>query len=161
MTVRWPPSAPTVIPDRGFLDRAVPAALAAGIEPVFAVYPYPPSEIEAGDARRPRSASGSRSRRRRYPDVKTYIVGNEPNLNTFWRAQGDGGGKILSGATFGPFLAAGYDALKSRSSGITVLGVGSSPRGDKAPGCGRQALARALPRLARRAGIARAAGPCR
>ena len=40
---------------------------------------------------------------------------------------------MLSGAGFGPFLAAGYDALKAKSSGITVLGVGSSPRGDRAP----------------------------
>ena len=53
---------------------------------------------------------------------------------TFWRAQGDGSGRILSGATFGPFLAAGYDALKSVSPEIKVLGVGSSPRGDRAPG---------------------------
>src|SRR5215218_5124461 len=42
MTVRWRPSAPTEIPDEAALDRAVPAALAAGIAPVFTVYPYPP-----------------------------------------------------------------------------------------------------------------------
>ncbi len=64
--------------------------------------------------------------------MTTFIVGNEPNLNTFWRPQGDGT-RVLSGAGFGPFLAAGYDALKGKSTGITVLGVGSSPRGDRAP----------------------------
>jgi hypothetical protein len=61
-------------------------------------------------------------------------VGNEPNINTFWRAQGNGKGAVYSGAQFGRFLAAGYDALKAVSPDITVLGVGSSPRGDRAPG---------------------------
>jgi hypothetical protein len=132
MTVRWTPGS-TAIPDRAFLDRGVPAAAAAGIKPVLAVYPYPPSAIESGAANPAEFGAWVRSVADAYADVTTFIVGNEPNLNTFWRAQGDGRGTILSGASFGPFLAAGYDALKGKSSGITVLGVGSSPRGDKAP----------------------------
>jgi hypothetical protein len=132
MTVRWTPGS-AAIPDQSFLDRAVPAAVAAGIKPVFAVYPYPPSAIESGAADPAAFSAWVGSLADAYPAVTTFIVGNEPNLNTFWRAQGDGAGKILSGASFGPFLAAGYDALKAKSSGITVLGVGSSPRGDRAP----------------------------
>ena len=131
MTVRWTPGS-TGVADRGFLDSAVPAALAAGIKPVFAVYPYPPSAIESGAASPAAFAAWLRGVADDYPAVTTFIVGNEPNLNTFWRPQGDGT-RVLSGASFGPFLAAGYDALKARSSGITVLGVGSSPRGDRAP----------------------------
>ena len=131
MTVRWTPGS-TAIPDQAFLDRAVPAAVAAGIKPVFAVYPYPPSAIEAGGADPAAFAAWVRSVADAYPAVTTFIVGNEPNLNTFWRPQGDGA-RVLSGASFGPFLAAGYDALKAKSSGIAVLGVGSSPRGDRAP----------------------------
>jgi hypothetical protein len=132
MTVRWTPGS-AEIPDRSFLDRAVPAAVAAGIQPVFAVYPYPPSAIEAGAADPAAFGAWVGAVADAFPQVTTFIVGNEPNLNTFWRPQGDGAGKVLSGASFGPFLAAGYDALKSRSTGITVLGVGSSPRGDRAP----------------------------
>ena len=132
MTVRWTPGS-AAIPDASFLDRAVPAAVAAGIEPIFAVYPYPPSAIEAGGVDPAAFGAWVRALADAYPQVTTFIVGNEPNLNTFWRPQGDGAGKVLSGASFGPFLAAGYDALKSKSSGITVLGVGSSPRGDRAP----------------------------
>ena len=131
MTVRWTPGS-TGIPDKGFLDSAVPAALAAGIKPILAVYPYPPSAIEAGTADPSAFGAWVRSLADAYPGVTTFIVGNEPNLNTFWRSQGDGA-KVLSGAGFGPFLAAGYDALKGKSTGITVLGVGSSPRGDRAP----------------------------
>jgi hypothetical protein len=133
ITVRWQPSAPGAVPDRGFLDRAVPAALAAGIKPILAVYPYPPSEIEQGLASPGAFADWLRALADAYPAVTTFIVGNEPNLNTFWRPQGDGTGAILSAASFGPFLAAGYTALKSKSAGITVLGVGLSPRGDRAP----------------------------
>ena len=110
----------------------IPTAVAAGIKPILAVYPYPPSAIEAGTADPAAFGAWVRSLADAYPAVTTFIVGNEPNLNTFWRPQGDGT-KVLSGASFGPFLAAGYDALKAKSSGITVLGVGSSPRGDRAP----------------------------
>ena len=72
--------------------------------------------------------------------MRTFIVGNEPNLNSFWRPQGDGAGRILSAPAFGRFLAAGYDALKAVSRDITVLGIGLSPRGDDAPARGRQDL---------------------
>ena len=134
MTVRWKPSDPLNIPDRAALDVAVPNAVAAGIEVVFAVYPYPPSELEVGGVSHLAFAAWLDQLARAYPQVTTYIVGNEPNLNTFWRPQGSGGGRILSAAQFGRFLAAGYDALKTVSPEITVLGVGSSPRGDRAPG---------------------------
>ena len=134
MTVRWKPSDPLNIPDRAALDVAVPNAVAAGIEVVFAVYPYPPSELEVGGVSHLAFAAWLDQLARAYPQVTTYIVGNEPNLNTFWRPQGSGAGRILSAAQFGRFLAAGYDALKTVSPEITVLGVGSSPRGDRAPG---------------------------
>jgi len=134
MTVRFLPSAPMTIPDKSLLDAAVPAAVGAGIAPVFAVYPYPPSEIEAGAASPAAFGAWLDMVARTYPQVRTFIVGNEPNLNTFWRPQGDGTGNNLSAASFGPFLAAGYDALKGVSSEITVLGLGLSPRGEDAPG---------------------------
>ena len=134
MTVRWKPSDPTTIPDREALDVAVPTAIAAGIEVVFAVYPYPPSELEVGGVSHAAFATWLDALARAYPQVTTYIVGNEPNLNTFWRPQGNGRGRVVAAAQFGRFLAAGYDALKAVSREITVLGVGSSPRGERASG---------------------------
>lgn len=133
MTVRWTPGS-SEIPDRELLERAVSAAVDAGVRPVFAVYPYPPSAISAGRARPADFADWLREVALAFPQVRSYIVGNEPNLNTFWRPQGNGKGLVRSGAAFGPFLAAGYDALKAESSMIKVLGVGLSPRGDRAPG---------------------------
>ena len=133
ITVRWKPGA-SEIPDLDRLERAVGAAVEAGIRPVFAVYPYPPSAISAGLAKPADFAEWLQELAFAFPQVRSYIVGNEPNLNTFWRPQGNGKGLVRSGAAFGPFLAAGYDALKSVSSRIRVLGVGLSPRGDRAPG---------------------------
>ena len=91
MTVRWSPGSAGV-PDKAFLDAAVPAALAAGIKPILAVYPYPPSAIEAGAADPAAFGAWVRVLADAYPAVTTFIVGNEPNLNTFWRPQGDGTG---------------------------------------------------------------------
>ena len=136
MTVRWKPSEPLSIPDKPELDLAVPIAVAAGIEVVFAVYPYPPSELELGGVSHVAFAAWLEVLARTYPQVTTYIIGNEPNLNTFWRPQGNARGRILAAAQFGRFLAAGYDALKGVSPEITVLGVGVSPRGDRSPGGG-------------------------
>ncbi|HWL32084.1 MAG TPA: hypothetical protein VNP89_00645 [Gaiellaceae bacterium] len=133
ITVRWTPGS-REIPDRELLERVVPAAVEAGIRPVFAVYPYPPRAIETGRSGPSGFADWLEGVARAFPQVKTYIVGNEPNLNTFWRPQGNRKGAIRSGASFGPFLAAGYDALKAVSREITVLGVGLSPRGNRAPG---------------------------
>ena len=53
-----------------------------------------------------------------FPAVTTFIVGNEPNLNTFWRPQGDGTGRMLSGAaSSGRSWRPAYDALKAKSTG--------------------------------------------
>ena len=89
MTVRWTPGS-TGVADKAFLDNAVPGSVAAGIKPIFAVYPYPPSAIESGAADPAAFAAWVRGVADAYPAVTTFIVGNEPNLNTFWRPQGDG-----------------------------------------------------------------------
>jgi hypothetical protein len=133
LTVRWRPSEPDVIQHQELLDRAVPAAASHGIRVVFAVYPYPPRELEAGVARPAGFAAYLTALAERYPDVRQYVVGNEPNQPAFWRPQLSATGKVLSAARFGAFLAAGYDALKAVDPGITVVGVGLSPRGNDNP----------------------------
>jgi hypothetical protein len=130
LTVRWRPSEPDVIQHQAFLDRAVPAASSQGIRVVFAVYPYPPREIESGLARPAGFAAYLTALAERYPDVRQYVVGNEPNQPAFWRPQLSATGKVRSAARFGAFLAAGYDALKAVDPELTVVGVGLSPRGN-------------------------------
>ncbi len=150
MTVRFLPSAPLTIPDKPFLDVAVPTAAAAGIAPVFAVYPYPPSEIEAGAASPAAFAAWLEALARTYPQVRTYIVGNEPNLNSFWRPQGDGAGRILSAARLRPVpgrrLRRAQGRLERHHRARPRPLAARRRRAER----GRQVLSRALPRRARR-----------
>ena len=132
VTVRWQPSDPLALAERPLLDLTVAAARSAGLSVVFATYPYPPREVEAGLARPEAFGAWLAELARRYPEVRQFVVGNEPNQPAFWRPQ-FARGKQLSGWSFGPFLAAGYDALKDVDQTLTVVGVGLSPRGNDRP----------------------------
>jgi hypothetical protein len=133
LTTRYRPSDPLTIQDKGYLDRTVPAALDAGLQVTLAVYPYPPREIAAGMASPAAFAGYVDAVARAFPRVQQYVVGNEPNQPAFWRPQFRRDGSNVSAAAFGPYLAAGYDALKAVDPAITVLGVGLSPRGNDRP----------------------------
>ena len=132
VTVRWQPSDPLGLAERPLLDLTVAAARSAGLDVVFATYPYPPREIEAGLARPEAFGAWLSELAQRYPEVRGYVVGNEPNQPAFWRPQ-FAKSRQLSAAAFGPFLAAGYDALKGVDPTLTVVGVGLSPRGNDRP----------------------------
>jgi hypothetical protein len=131
--VRFVPSDPFVVQDKAGLDRAVAAAVAAGLRVVLAVYPFPSPEIEAGLATPADFAAYVGVLASIYPQVKQFVIGNEPNQPLFWKPQFDASGANASAASFGPFLAAAYDALKSVDPAIRVVGVGLSPRGNDRP----------------------------
>lgn len=130
LTTRYKPSDPLTIQDKGHLDQTIPAALAAGLRVVLTVYPYPPREVEAGLASPAAFGAYVASVATAFPDVKQFVIGNEPNQPAFWRPQFAPDGTNASAAAFGPYLAAAYDALKAVDAGITVVGVGLSPRGN-------------------------------
>jgi hypothetical protein len=132
VTVRWQPSDPLALAERPIIDLTVAAARSAGLGVVFAAYPYPPREIESGLARPAAFAAWLSELAQRYPEVRGYVVGNEPNQPAFWRPQLSRS-RQLSAAAFGPFLAAGYDALKAVDPALKVIGVGLSPRGNDRP----------------------------
>lgn len=132
VTVRWAPTDPTTVVERALLDITVPIATAAGLKIVFATYPYPPRDIQSGIARPDSFRAWLADLARSYPQVKQFVVGNEPNQPAFFRPQFVKG-KQASAARFGPFLAAGYDALKGVDPSIQVIGVGLSPRGNDRP----------------------------
>ena len=132
VTVRWHPSDPLALADRPILDLTVAAARSAGLAVVFATYPYPPREIEAGLARPEAFGQWLSELAHRYPHVRSFVVGNEPNQPAFWRPQFSKS-RQLSAAAFGPFLAAGYDSLKAVDPALNVVGVGLSPRGNDRP----------------------------
>ncbi len=132
ITVRWLPSDPLGLRERPVLDLTVAAARATGLEVVFAAYPYPPREVAAGIARPEAFGAWLAQLAVQYPQVREFVVGNEPNQPAFWRPQFSHATQ-LSARAFGPYLAAGYDALKGVDPTVTVVGVGLSPRGNDRP----------------------------
>lgn len=133
IAVRFKPSEAVVIQDKALLDAVIPTAIDAGLRVVLAVYPYPPRELEAGLGSPSLFGSYVGAVASIYPQVKQFVVGNEPNQPAFWRPQFSSTGANVSAATFGGYLAAAYDALKSVDPEITVIGVGLSPRGNDRP----------------------------
>jgi hypothetical protein len=133
IAVRFKPSEAVVIQDKALLDAVIPNAIDAGLRVVLAVYPYPPRELEAGLGSPSLFGSYVGAVASIYPRVKQFVVGNEPNQPAFWRPQFSSSGANVSAATFGGYLAAAYDALKSVDPEITVIGVGLSPRGNDRP----------------------------
>jgi hypothetical protein len=127
IAVFWNPDQPDKIQERGFLDRMLPVAQKHGMRIVFSVYPRAPSTFAVDTDRRVQQfANYLRLLAQTYPQVKNYVVLNEPNEAYFWAPQRSGD-EIVSARVALRALAAGYDALKSVDPGITVAGLGLSP----------------------------------
>jgi hypothetical protein len=133
LTTRYRPSDPLTIQDKGHLDQTIPQAIAAGLRVVLAIYPYPPREIEAGTGSPSAFGAYAASVASAFPQVRQFVIGNEPNQPAFWRPQFRPDGSNASAASFGPYLAAAYDSLKAVDPAITIVGVGLSPRGNDKP----------------------------
>jgi hypothetical protein len=71
------------------------------------------------------------------PTVRDVIVGNEPNLDTFWAPQFGAGGRDLAAVGYLDLLARSYDAIKAADPGVAVLGGALAPRGADRPGGAR------------------------
>jgi hypothetical protein len=131
--VRFVPSEAMIVQDKVQLDRAIASATDADLNVVIAVYPYPPRELEAGLSSPSLFASYVGVLASIYPQIRQFVIGNEPNQPAFWRPQFDAAGNNVSARAFGPYLAAAYDVLKGVDHDITVVGVGLSPRGNDRP----------------------------
>ena len=68
-----------------------------------------------------------------FPHAQGIIVGNEPNLVTFWTPQFGPGGRDVAATAYEDLLARTYDAVKAASRSMRVIGVGLSPRGADRP----------------------------
>lgn len=67
------------------------------------------------------------------PELRTLIIGNEPNLNRYWLPQFNVDGSDAAAPAYEALLARTYDAVKAVDSGVTVLGGAVSPRGGDVP----------------------------
>ncbi len=74
---------------------------------------------------------------RALPALQSVIVGNEPNLSTFWKPQFGPGAGDAAARGYEDLLARSYDAIKAADPEVQVLGGALSPRGGDRPGGSR------------------------
>src|SRR5262249_52499522 len=110
------------------LRRAVAAAKDKDIRPIVSVYQLS-RDTPSTAADRSDFASFAASLATALPDVHDFVVGNEPNIDLFWRPQFGPAGEDAAAPAFEALLAQTYDALKAVDSHIDVIGVGLAPRG--------------------------------
>jgi hypothetical protein len=70
---------------------------------------------------------------RALPQVRYFVIGNEPNINRYWLPQFNPDGTDAAAPAYEALLARTYDALKAVSAKIVVLGGAISPRGGDNP----------------------------
>ena len=133
ITVQWDASRPTTIVDKPFLDRSLPRATASGTRVVLAVYPSRPTGVTATPDGAAQFAAFAAQLARTYPQVKHFVIGNEPNQPRFWQPQFGPDGSRAAAATFFETLWRAYDALKAVDPAIRVIGIGLSERGNDNP----------------------------
>ena len=133
MTIFWDAAHPTEIYEKAFLDRSLPVAAAAHVRIVFSVQPLHPTDVTSTPGGAGSFADYVALLARTYPQVKEFIVGNEPNQPRFWRPQFSQRGRGVAAAAYEQVLAQSYDALKAVDPSIDVVGLGLSPRGNDDP----------------------------
>ena len=127
VTVRWDETQPTTIQEKPFLDRMVPQAVKAGIQLVFQVFPLHPRAFQADtDARTSAFAAYVADLASMYPQVRRFIVLNEPNEAFFFDPQ-ISHGRNVSAAVAEEVLAKTWDAVKSVDPTLDLVGLSISP----------------------------------
>jgi hypothetical protein len=136
LSALWEPggTADAILPP---LRRAVKAAVATEIVPVLFVYQLS-SNTPLDPTHRSAFAAFAATLARKLPDVRTVIVGNEPNVNLFWLPQFGPDGSDAAATAYEQLLAETYDALKHVDSGLEVVGGALAPRGSDDPNASRQ-----------------------
>ncbi len=119
------------------LRNAAVAASEAEIEPFVIVTHVGSRTTPRTPARRREFTAYAASLAQQVPEFRTFIVGNEPNLNRFWLPQFGPNGENVAARDYLALLAETYDALKAVSGDIVVIGGALAPRGGDRPGTGR------------------------
>ncbi len=123
--------------DRLALGNVVKAADAEGMRVFVFVWHGLNGATPRTAAARGRFAAYTAALARAFPQIRDVVVGNEPNLNTFWLPQFGPGGSDAAAKGYLDLLARTYDALKAVSPHIQVIGGALAPRGSDRPGTKR------------------------
>lgn len=119
------------------LGNAIGAAQFSGIRIVLSLYPFGSSVTPLTDQDRADFAAFAVDVATRYPLVRDFIIGNEPNLNRFWMPQFGPSGEDVAAPAYEQLLATTYDALKALRPHSTIYGGALAPRGVDKPNTGR------------------------
>jgi hypothetical protein len=123
--------------DEDILTNAITAAQFTGLRVVLSLYPFGSSVTPLTDDDRADFAAFAVDVAARYPLVRDFIIGNEPNLNRFWLPQFAPDGTDAAAPAYLQLLATTYDALKLARPHSTLYGGALAPRGVDKPGTGR------------------------
>jgi hypothetical protein len=115
------------------LETTQKAASASGIELMLSVYPASNLQVPLDDTGRAQFASFVAGVARAFPEIRRFVIGNEPNLNFFWLPQYNADGTSAAPAAYSQLLAQTYDALKAVDPQIEVIGGAVSPAGTDNP----------------------------
>jgi Bacterial Ig domain len=115
------------------LRHATAAAEARGIRPVVSIYntnsvQAPGDPILSGEF-----AEFAQNVVLTLPDVKTFIVGSEPNSSYYWQPQFDTRGGDIAAIAYEALLAQTYDAIKAVRPDVTVVGGALDSHGTDNP----------------------------
>ncbi len=140
--VFWDENTPTKLLEQSFLDRMMPVAARSGIRIILAIQPIHALAFATDtQARVAAFAAYVRQVALRYPQVREYVIGNEPNVKRFFQPQHNADGTIASAGVYEQVLAAAYDTLKGIDPGIKVDGLALSPQGnDQGLGVGAESV---------------------
>ena len=133
ITILWDSTRPTTIPEREAITHAVQLAATHQVHVTLSIYPDRARAITEAPRALGEFAAFVGLVARTYPQVKDFIIGNEPNKSRFWQPQYNLNRTPAACAAYEPLLAASYDALKAVDQDIRVIGVGLGPRGTDNP----------------------------
>jgi len=119
------------------LRNAGEAARAAGLQPLLIVQHEGSKTTPRTLELRTEFAAYAASLARQLPDFRDFIIANEPNLNRFWLPQFGPNGEDVAARDYLMLLGEVYDALKSVSKRIRVIGGALAPRGGDDPDASR------------------------
>jgi len=138
VTSIWDPLNPAPTPDEiTQLTNLTEAAKLDGIDVFVSVYNFGSRTTPLTPDQQASFAEHAAALARAVPDLRNFIIGNEPNLNRFWLPQFNADGSDAAAPAYLALLARTYTALKSVDPMTRVFGGAISPRGIDRPGTGR------------------------
>jgi hypothetical protein len=134
LTQVWAPgqTAPTDS-DIAVLRNVAQAARLDGVQVFVVVMNFGSRTTPLTEQDRQDFASYAAAIARAVPQIRRFVIGNEPNLNRYWLPQFNLDGSDAAAEGYEALLADTYDALKAVSRNILVLGGALSPHGGDDP----------------------------